>query len=350
MGQGSGQGPFDFALVLDSRVAAAPHVVQPGQAITVRPALADARQSVIDWGDGQTTFLQSGWRSDTPAAEVSHSYAEPGAYRVEYIAQAADGSWGSRTLPVAVVAADAPLAPVPAGCAASTSGSRRVLFVGNSQISVQNVPRIVASIAASAPADCPRLEVGSVTLGGANLSDLWQGGAVETALRSGQYDTVVIAESIELAVAWNPAYPATFFEGAGNTADLAQSLGMRVILYATPVQDWLLRDAEMMAMATYNAAMARTRGHTLAAGGMAWLQALNQRPSLGLYYSDNAHSSYMGATLSSFVLYAAITGASPVGLAASPVTDGCDPACEPIEPTLAHWLQQVAWTTYLNTR
>lgn len=344
----SGTGPADFALTVNGVAMSAPHIIRPGQVIGVRAVMQNSVRAVIDWGDGQSNYLAQGWRANTPTADITHAYQSPGTYRIEYIVELPDGAWMSRTLPVAVQP-DAPLAVVPDGCA-STVPTRRVLFVGNSQIAVQNVPRIVASIADSAPAGCPRLETDSVTMGGANLADIWGAGDVQTALRSGRYDTVVIAESIDLGAAWLQTYPTAFFDPAGAMADLAQSLGIRVIMYATPTIKWDYTNAEVAAMTTYNAAMARARGYTLAAGGMAWMQALNLQPSLGLYYSDDAHASYMGATLSSFVLYAAITGASPVGLAASPITNGCDPTCEPIEPTLAYWLQQVAWMTYLNTR
>src|SRR5215470_15788899 len=51
-----------------------------------------------------------------------------------------------------------------------------VLFIGNSQIFYNDLPRMVEALAESAPADRPRIRADCFVAGGASLEGLWNKG------------------------------------------------------------------------------------------------------------------------------------------------------------------------------
>ena len=67
--------------------------------------------------------------------------------------------------------------------------------------------------------------------------------------------------------------------------------------------------------------------------GLAWAEALRQRPQLSLWASDGTHPSRAGSYLAACVFEGLLTRSSPVG---NRFTDGLD-------PSLARFLQRVAW-------
>lgn len=238
--------------------------------------------------------------------------------------------------------------PVVQGGSCNGGASKRVLFVGNSQLEVQNVPMIVSSLAASAPANCPRIESTSIFIGGGNLRDAWNDGRVRTELASGRFDTVVLAESIDLVFPQDPGYPRDFDTYARLLIAAARNAGVRPILYATPNINVVDREAAFRGMAEPQLALGRELGVVVATGGLAWLRVWQELPSLKLHYVDDAHPGYMGATLSGLVIYAAINDASPIGLTPMPQTDFCSPNCELIAASVAAVFQRNAWAEYLE--
>lgn len=235
--------------------------------------------------------------------------------------------------------------PVAGECTAGPT--KRVLFVGNSQIAVQNLPMIVSSLSQSAPAACPRIESTAISVGGSNLRDVWQGGQVQAALATRSYDVVVLAESIDLVFPQDTGYPADFDTYARLLIAAARNAGTRPILYATPNIDVADREAAFQGMATPQLALGRELGVTVATGGLAWLRVWGEVPTVKLHDTDLSHPGYLGSTLSSLVIYAAINDATPIGLTAMPDTDYCRPDCPLIEPTLAAVFQRHAWDEYL---
>ena len=69
--------------------------------------------------------------------------------------------------------------------------------------------------------------------------------------------------------------------------------------------------------------------------GLAFARSIAKQPELNLYVPDKRHPSLAGTYLATCVVFAALTGRSPVG---NPYTAGIDP------PT-AKFLQTVAWET-----
>src|SRR5262245_6813684 len=74
---------------------------------------------------------------------------------------------------------------------ASLRGPHHVLFVGNSLTYANQMPLIVEALARSRG---DKLEVSSVTLGGANLEDLWLDGAALREIERGGWTVVVLQQ------------------------------------------------------------------------------------------------------------------------------------------------------------
>lgn len=263
---------------------------------------------------------------------------------------------------------DAPIVPRDAGTDARPSpidaspgpcgtwtGRRpiRTLFVGNSQIDFWDLAQLVSDLSASAPPDCPRIVGERFTSGGANLQELWEGTDsrgrhLSEVIALGAYDAVVIAESIDL-VELRPPFPALFVEYASRIIDATRAAGGVPFLYATPYVE-RPDTTGFFVMADDQLALGAALGVRVAAGGLAWLRVWSERPGIDLYYVDRQHPGYRGSYVSASVIYATITGASPVGLTNTPTTTACAPEpCPYIPPDEADVFQRAAWAEHLAT-
>ncbi|MDQ3035092.1 MAG: hypothetical protein M3Y87_21985 [Myxococcota bacterium] len=230
----------------------------------------------------------------------------------------------------------------------------RVLFVGNSQIDFWDMSRLVSSLSESARAECPRIEGERYTLGGANLRNLWEephadGRRLPETIASGEYDVIVITESIDLAEFVPAPFPAQFVEDATRIIEAARAAGAVPVLYATP---YIERPDQsgFHAQADPQLALGEELDVEVAAGGLAWLRVWEELPELDLYFEDRQHPGFKGSYISALVLYAAITGASPVGLTSMPMTSCEGGVCAPISPAEAEVFQRAAWAQHTSQR
>jgi hypothetical protein len=248
---------------------------------------------------------------------------------------------------------------LPSGaCVGSGGTSVRTLIVGNSQIYFQNLPKLLTVLSESGPFACPRIAAEGFTHGGHNLYKLWSWGDelgrdLATTIRDGGYDVVVIAESIDLVEL--PPPRTQFVTYANAIIDAARASGARPVLYATPYAEredrWGFEE-----MAAPQIELGRARDVPVAAGGLAWLRVWQAMPQVRLHHPDHAHPGYKGSIISAMVLYAVITGASPIGLTRSPPVD-CDmprptgsSACPPLTSLEAGLFQRAAWEVALSMR
>lgn len=265
---------------------------------------------------------------------------------------------GARPLPDSGAAEDSggeltccDAAAIAPGCQRSGGGAIRVLFVGNSQIDFWDLPLVVSSLSRSAPVDCPRIEGERFTIGGANLRDLWTapdtlGRRLPELIASGNYDVVVLAESIDL-VELRPPYPEQFVSVATEIAAAAREAGVLPLLYATPYVERPDRSG-FREMADPQIALAEELGVPIAAGGLAWLRVWEERPEADLYFEDRQHPGLHGSYVSALVIWSAITGGSPIGLSASPEAR-CEAECPTISAEQAALYQRAALAQHLET-
>lgn len=218
----------------------------------------------------------------------------------------------------------------------------RVLFVGNSQIYYNDMPRTLELLSESAPKDRPRIKAGRALTGGATLEYHWNKGTSKDTPRSKiteeKWDYVVIQEYSSVAS------PENFTKYAKLFHDLIRPTGAQTVLFATayfpspypkPFQD--LHDSHV--------ALSRELKVPLAAGGKAWMTFLGDNSTLeqrlDLFDKDKGHPGKKGSYLYACTFYALVTGSSPVGL-----THRLGNPEQTITPDEAKRFQEAAWQVH----
>ena len=205
----------------------------------------------------------------------------------------------------------APALPKPAVAApkAGEPAPLRVLFVGNSQVNcVCDITEIVEDLSHSAPPRVPRIQADEVVIGGASLERLWKDGHARRKIAAGRYDWVVLQEMIGVA----EHRKANFVKHARLLDKAVKQARARTLFFVTAQVEGKRPAHEVMHAA--NLEIARELGGRIAGGGMAWLKAWAKRPKLDLHHTDRAHPNVKGYYLNACVIFAALTGASPVGM------------------------------------
>jgi hypothetical protein len=192
----------------------------------------------------------------------------------------------------------------------------RVLFIGNSFTFFNNMPEILKVLAASHQAG-PRFETRMVVAPGATLQQLWDRGEARSVIKSSRWDFVVLQEQTSLGSVFlvNGIPRITSVDGFHQAVrwfapEIKQS-GAKTILLLTPSH----RDApeEQAALNYAYFEIAREVDASVAPVGIAWQKA-RVGSQAELWWWDGIHPSNRGSYLSACVLYASLTGESPVGL------------------------------------
>jgi hypothetical protein len=224
--------------------------------------------------------------------------------------------WARRGVVVAATAVAAGVTTVRAQAQARHQDTVRVLLLGNSCIYYNNLPRLLEGIAASRPGRPIR----TTMIAGveSTLRDHWQDTATRSLLRHGRWDWVVLNEQSTFEetffVDGRPRVHgwAAFAQYADRLTRAARLRGSRVAL----LSHWADRDAPARDQAALDYAItevARAVGATVVPVGSAWQAVRRMRPDIMLYEADGRHPASAGSYLAAAVLYATITGASPVG-------------------------------------
>ena len=190
----------------------------------------------------------------------------------------------------------------------------QVLFLGNSQIYYNDLPRILEALAASAPADRPRIRTERVVPGGASLASHWNAGekkgTARARIKEKRWDYVVIQEIFH-------AKPDTFNQHATLFHDLIDKNDAKTVLFSTASISQLYPKG-FSELHDMQATLGKKLKVSVAAGGNAWLSYWGEMPTqderLALYDPDKAHPGKKGSYLYACVLYAALTGQTPIGL------------------------------------
>jgi len=193
----------------------------------------------------------------------------------------------------------------------------RVLFIGNSYTYFNNLPQMVAGLARAAHQP-KQLEAEMVTVGGATLKSLWEGGKALEVLKGGKWDYVVLQEQSTLGLIQmaNEAPrindPKTFHEYARRFDAEIKKAGAKTVFYLT----WARQNAPQTQAALTDAYLniAKELNAIVAPVGIAWENALKSNPQLALHREDKGHPTPTGSYLAACVLYATIYGKSPEGL------------------------------------
>lgn len=192
------------------------------------------------------------------------------------------------------------------------SKKMRILFIGNSYTTANDLPRMLTGLMAVKGI---RLETRRVTPGGCTLEKHWNGDEARKAIAEGPWDYVVIQEQSQM-----PAFhPAVTLKYAALIADMAREAGAQPVFYLT----WARKNKPQMQeglTGTYMKAGIASEA-LVAPVGIAWQKALTDAPNLSLHAKDGSHPTPKGTYLAACTLFATILRRDPTGLPGKVVVD-----------------------------
>ncbi|HTX79087.1 MAG TPA: DUF4886 domain-containing protein [Longilinea sp.] len=198
-----------------------------------------------------------------------------------------------------------------------TEPCTRVLFIGNSYTSVNDLP---ATFTALAKSGGHAVQTNAADEGGWTLDDHVKASETANLLSLGRWDYVVLQEQSQFPSV-EPYRTQIMYPAARSLVQQVRATGAQPIFFLT----WAHRDGwPEEGLTTYEAMQARIdAGYLGIAGeldvpvapvGPAWQAAMQRDPQLALWQSDNSHPTQQGTYLAACVFYAAIFRQSPVGL------------------------------------
>ena len=212
-----------------------------------------------------------------------------------------------------------------------------VLFVGNSLISVHDLPETFRLLALGSARRID-LAIRTIAVGGALLSQHWEDGRVVTTLRVQRPDVLVLqAQSTEAVL--NPSALDRHVRLFKKAADESGALTVILGTWARPARDPFYAvsasggspEAMQEGLDAAYAAIASGNGALLAPVGKAWTLAGRRRPEIALL-DGSQHPSRAGTYLASAVLFQTLFGERALG---STFTGG-------LSPGVAEGLQRIA--------
>lgn len=208
----------------------------------------------------------------------------------------------------------------------------RMLFIGNSLTAGNDLPGMVARIAAQAG---KTLRVQSVLQGGAGLEDHYRAGHALRLIDAARYRLV----SLQQGPSSLPESQANLHYWAMQFNTPIRANGGRPLLYMVWPDQSRLAFLDDVRDSYRNAAIA-TNG-AFAPAGIAWRNAWAADPSLALYGSDAFHPSLVGSHLAALTLFCTIYRQSPEGLPA--YIESANGTRTALSPARARLLQRAAW-------
>ena len=185
----------------------------------------------------------------------------------------------------------------------------RVLFIGNSLTSFNDLPQMVEAIAEAGGKG--RIRVHSVTANNFSLEDHWNSGPARQTIGRGRWDWVVLQQGPSS----QPDSQVLLREYVKRFDGLIRKANAKTALYM--VWPARARYGDMKGViASYTNAAADVDGAMLPAG-FAWDMAFQRERDLPLYGDDQCHPSTLGSYLAALVIYEGLTGEPTAGLRAA---------------------------------
>ena len=192
--------------------------------------------------------------------------------------------------------------------------SINILFIGNSYIFVNDMPKIFAELAGFGGYN---MNVTTLAKAGFSLNDHAEDPDIGGVFKANNWDYVILQEKSSL-----PVVDMKLMEqGVSKLIELAEEHDAEIVLF----MPWAYRAGYPEAgMADYHAMqskvaetyqdLAREFDISLAPVGLAWQSALERHPELDLWSPDGSHPSLSGSYLAALTFYAHIFQESPAGL------------------------------------
>ena len=196
------------------------------------------------------------------------------------------------------------------------AGALRILFIGNSYTYYNSTPELVKAFIQEKFPD-QTVETRLISGGGMTLANHWQEEATIEAIRTGDWDYVVLQEQSRLGMGVmidNETYfgpTDQFFEHARKFDAEIKASGAKTIFFMT----WSRRDqpGEQAILTHAYATIAKELGAMVAPVGLVW-DEVRTDPNMDLYADDGGHPSPAGSYLASATLFATLMGEDPQGL------------------------------------
>jgi len=187
---------------------------------------------------------------------------------------------------------------------ASASKPTRLLFIGNSFTARNDLPGLVAQLAAARDR---RLEHRLISAGGASLRTHWNSGVALEAIQGGRYDHVVLQEQSTLPI----KNARRMHENVRLFDEAIRAAGAKTTLYMT----WARRNApeSQQAITDAYAGIGRELAATVVPVGLAWQRFLGKHDEPVLHDRDQSHPTLAGSYLAACVFLAVLFRESPVG-------------------------------------
>jgi hypothetical protein len=192
-----------------------------------------------------------------------------------------------------------PSGPAPA------SADIRLLFMGNSHTSSNDLTGMVADMVRAAR---PGRTVASAEAPGWMFLEERVNDSASLNLLRSQNWTVVVLQAQKYSTSGQFTY---------STAEAEQLIRFARQQQAVPIMfpEWPRRDvAETQRIYDLHVSIAQEETACVAPVGQAWDLSLSRHPSLALHAADGNHSNPAGAFLAALILFATITGNSPASL------------------------------------
>jgi hypothetical protein len=181
-----------------------------------------------------------------------------------------------------------------------------VLFIGNSFTARNDVPALVAGLAA---ARGDRLDHDLISAGGASLRMHWNRGEAQRAIAATRYDAVVLQEQSTLPI----KNARRMHESIRLFDEAIRASGAKTALYLT----WARAHAPetQAAITAAYTTIGEELGALVAPVGIAWENVLQSPTRPVLHDPDGSHPTLAGSYLAACVLFATLFGESPLGIA-----------------------------------
>ena len=186
-----------------------------------------------------------------------------------------------------------------------TSSSVRVLFIGNSFTQRNNLPELLAGLAAACDLN---VEHDLISAGGASLRTHWNAGRAAQAIENGKYDFVVLQEQSTLPVknAQRMAENVRLFDGVIRRANAKTVLYMTWARQHTP-------ETQREITSAYTS-LGDELGAIVVPVGLAWQSFLSKHDQPVLHDRDGGHPTMAGSYLAACVFLVTLFKKNPAGI------------------------------------
>ena len=184
-----------------------------------------------------------------------------------------------------------------------------VLFIGNSFTQRNNLPTLLAEMAAVRDVS---VNHELISAGGASLRTHWNAGRAAKAIATGGFDYVVLQEQSTLPVknAERMAENVRLFDEA------IQRAGSKTVLYMTWARQHAPEAQQVIADAYSN--IGKELGAIVVPVGLAWQSFLSKFDAPLLYDRDQSHPTLAGSYLAACVFLVVLLKTNPVGIESGP--------------------------------